>query len=142
MVFTRYNCLDFIGKFIKVFFISFPGGTVDITIQEVLKPNASLKILDKATGGDWGGVSVDYNFLTFLKKFIEFDLYDKFSREFPYQKFKFEKAIEACKREATPETSKGLLITVPSELKDLYEKTTSRKFDSDIANQTQFKGDI
>ncbi|KAJ8320267.1 hypothetical protein KUTeg_001854 [Tegillarca granosa] len=118
------------------------GGTVDVTIQEVLKPNANLKILDKASGGDWGGVSVDKYFLNFIKKLVGFDVYEKFSRNFPYQKLKFEKAMEACKREATPDTSKALYITIPQELIRVYGDFTSRKFDSSIVNQTQFSKDI
>lgn len=126
----------------ELFLIFYLGGTVDVTIQEVLKPNANLKILDKASGGDWGGVSVDKYFLNFIKKLLGLEVYEEFSRDYTYQKLQFEKAMEACKREATPETSKPLLITIPPKLIELYTKSTSKTFDNNIAKQTQFSDDI
>ena len=37
-----------------------PGGTVDITVHEV-QTNGTLKELDKASGGAWGGTRVTHS---------------------------------------------------------------------------------
>ncbi|XP_060567544.1 heat shock 70 kDa protein 12A-like, partial [Ruditapes philippinarum] len=45
------------------------GGTIDITIHEVLR-NGNLKELHKASGGAWGGTKVDAAFEAFLSEII------------------------------------------------------------------------
>lgn len=77
----RYLLLDAGGKYAFVFYFvinkhclqklcfSFfhSGGTVDITVHEVL-PDRQLKELFKASGGAWGGTRVDDAFWEFLSK--------------------------------------------------------------------------
>ena len=45
----------------------FPGGTVDITVHEVVD-GKNLKELNSASGGAWGGTRVDEAFTEFLIK--------------------------------------------------------------------------
>jgi hypothetical protein len=48
-----------------IYYISFAGGTIDITVQEV-QVDGSIKQLYMANGGDWGGTKVDQAFEQFL----------------------------------------------------------------------------
>ncbi|KAK3099812.1 hypothetical protein FSP39_010132 [Pinctada imbricata] len=45
------------------------GGTIDITVHEV-QPNGSLKELDRASGGAWGGIYVDRMFKEMLEDIV------------------------------------------------------------------------
>jgi hypothetical protein len=45
------------------------GGTVDITVHEVME-DAKLKELHKASGGAWGGTKVDEAFRQFIIKLV------------------------------------------------------------------------
>jgi hypothetical protein len=52
-----------------LFFLNIKGGTIDITIHEVLR-TGNLKELHKASGGAWGGTKVDEAFEAFLSEII------------------------------------------------------------------------
>jgi len=45
----------------------FTGGTIDITVHEVVR-GGKLRELTIASGGDWGGTLVDQEFEKFLEK--------------------------------------------------------------------------
>ncbi|KAK1172346.1 heat shock 70 kDa protein 12A-like [Acipenser oxyrinchus oxyrinchus] len=58
------------------------GGTVDITVHEVLE-GGSLKELQKASGGGWGGSSVDKEFRSFLRDIFHPNVWDRYEKEHP-----------------------------------------------------------
>uniref|UniRef100_UPI003AAF882A heat shock 70 kDa protein 12A-like n=1 Tax=Centroberyx gerrardi TaxID=166262 RepID=UPI003AAF882A len=58
------------------------GGTIDITVHEVLGGGA-LKELDRASGNDLGGQNVDKKFKSFLKEIFSDDLWDEYERSYP-----------------------------------------------------------
>ncbi|KAM4608351.1 heat shock protein family A (Hsp70) member 12A.3 [Polymixia lowei] len=58
------------------------GGTIDITVHEVLRGGA-LKELYKASGNDQGGQTVDKKFKSFLKEIFSDDIWDEYEREYP-----------------------------------------------------------
>ncbi|MBN3300745.1 HS12A protein, partial [Amia calva] len=58
------------------------GGTIDITVHKVLE-NGSLKELQRASGGGWGGTSVDKQFQAFLKETFNLGVWDRYKREHP-----------------------------------------------------------
>ncbi|XP_066547515.1 heat shock 70 kDa protein 12A-like, partial [Amia ocellicauda] len=58
------------------------GGTIDITVHEIL-PDGYLKELHRATGGPWGGECVDENFRLLLKDIFQTDVWDRYEKEFP-----------------------------------------------------------
>lgn len=45
----------------KYMIVDLGGGTVDVTVREVL-PDRSLKEITKASGGAWGGLHVNQRF--------------------------------------------------------------------------------
>ncbi|XP_042560818.1 heat shock 70 kDa protein 12A-like [Clupea harengus] len=58
------------------------GGTVDITVHEVLD-GGLLKELHKASGNDMGGGTVDAKFKNLLRDTFGHDFWDKYEREYP-----------------------------------------------------------
>ncbi|XP_006127883.2 heat shock 70 kDa protein 12A-like isoform X1 [Pelodiscus sinensis] len=58
------------------------GGTIDITAHEIQK-NQSLKELHKASGGGWGGSTVDENFKEFLKEIFHEGVWDEYAQNHP-----------------------------------------------------------
>uniref|UniRef100_A0A3Q4I494 Heat shock 70 kDa protein 12A-like n=1 Tax=Neolamprologus brichardi TaxID=32507 RepID=A0A3Q4I494_NEOBR len=58
------------------------GGTIDITVHEVLDGGA-LKELHKASGNDLGGQSVDRKFKEFLREIFSHGVWDEYEENFP-----------------------------------------------------------
>ncbi|XP_063322816.1 heat shock 70 kDa protein 12A-like [Pelmatolapia mariae] len=58
------------------------GGTVDITVHEVLDEGA-LKDLDKASGNDLGGQTVDRKFKEFLREIFSDHVWDEYEANSP-----------------------------------------------------------
>ncbi|KAG2464910.1 HS12B protein, partial [Polypterus senegalus] len=73
------------------------GGTVDITVHEVLD-DGSLKELQKASGGGWGGFSVDSKFTAFLREIFGPVLWEIYKNEHPaeLQKMMHNFSIQKC----------------------------------------------
>ncbi|MEQ2234269.1 hypothetical protein ILYODFUR_030154 [Ilyodon furcidens] len=58
------------------------GGTIDITVHEVLKGGA-LKELHKVSGNDLGGQTVDRKFKKFLKEILPDGVWDEYEQNYP-----------------------------------------------------------
>ncbi|KAM9342792.1 heat shock 70 kDa protein 12A-like [Pholidichthys leucotaenia] len=58
------------------------GGTVDITVHEVLE-GGSLKELHKASGNDLGGQNVDRKFKEFLREIFCDDVWEEYETKYP-----------------------------------------------------------
>ncbi|XP_041858641.1 heat shock 70 kDa protein 12A-like [Melanotaenia boesemani] len=58
------------------------GGTIDITVHEVLEGGA-LKELHKASGNDQGGQTVDRKFREFLREVFCDGVWDEYEKKFP-----------------------------------------------------------
>ncbi|XP_027578521.1 heat shock 70 kDa protein 12A-like [Pipra filicauda] len=58
------------------------GGTIDITVHEI-QENHCLKELHKATGGGWGGNTVDENFTNFLREIFSDGVWDEYVKSHP-----------------------------------------------------------
>ncbi|KAL1268865.1 hypothetical protein QQF64_034228 [Cirrhinus molitorella] len=73
-----------------------PGGTIDITVHEVLG-DGRLKELHAASGNDMGGQSVDRNVISFLKDIFSEDIFEKFEKEHPGEALKLKNDIAFMK---------------------------------------------
>uniref|UniRef100_A0A8C7EBM5 Heat shock 70 kDa protein 12A-like n=1 Tax=Nothoprocta perdicaria TaxID=30464 RepID=A0A8C7EBM5_NOTPE len=58
------------------------GGTIDITVHEI-QENHHLKELHKASGGGWGGNTVDEHLIAFLKEIFGDDIWDEYVKSYP-----------------------------------------------------------
>lgn len=74
------------------------GGTVDITVHQILK-NGHLKELDRSSGGDWGGISVDMAFKQALAEIVTEGVLESYCHKYPgdfielLREFEFKKRI-------------------------------------------------
>lgn len=112
------------------------GGTVDITVHEVLE-DGKLKELHKASGGDWGGTKVDNAFKQMLIKIFSLPVLRQFQREATDDYIDLFREFEVKKREISPKKDTKITLRLPSSLRDTFEKKTGESI-SDVIKQTNF----
>lgn len=101
--------------------IFFSGGTVDITVQEVLHDN-NLRELHKASGGAWGGTKVDENFLQMIVKVVGNTVMQKFKCESKSDELDLLREFEIKKRSIRPESSGKIAFRIPLSLAEAFEE--------------------
>ncbi|XP_048860109.1 heat shock 70 kDa protein 12A-like [Brienomyrus brachyistius] len=91
------------------------GGTIDITVHEVLE-DGFLKELHKASGGDMGGETVNKKFKSFLTDIFHSPTWDKYVRDHPaeLQKMMYEFSVQKSVGE-----DKDIYISCPYNLSHL-----------------------
>lgn len=62
--------------------ISSTGGSVDITVLEVMR-NGNIKELDRLSNGVWGGTSVDMAFKRALAEIVTVEMIESYSKKYP-----------------------------------------------------------
>lgn len=97
------------------------GGTVDVTVREVL-PDRSLKEITKASGGAWGGLHVSEKFRQFIQDLVGQKLMDHFKKRHPVAHLELEREIERKKRNLKGDESLKITINLPAELLELFEE--------------------
>ncbi|KAK3603238.1 hypothetical protein CHS0354_007568 [Potamilus streckersoni] len=101
------------------------GGTVDITVHEVVG-GGKLKELHKATGGAWGGIAVDGAFKQFIIKLVGEPIFHKFSKENTMDLLDLLRGFEVKKREMQLMKESITTFRIPVSLIKLYEKETGK----------------
>lgn len=109
----------------KYMIVDLGGGTVDVTVREVL-PDRSLKEITKASGGAWGGLHVNQRFYQFIEDLVGNKLMEKFREQHPVAQLDLEREIEQKKRNLTGDEHNRILINLPGELIELFEKTKGK----------------
>ncbi len=97
----------------------FAGGTIDITVHEVVE-DRHLKELHAASGNDMGGQTVDRNFISFLKDIFSEEIFIKFEHEYPSEALKLKYEIALSKS-----CDEVVLISCPVSLQELARKKQS-----------------
>uniref|UniRef100_A0A8C3U942 Heat shock protein family A (Hsp70) member 12B n=1 Tax=Catharus ustulatus TaxID=91951 RepID=A0A8C3U942_CATUS len=98
------------------------GGTVDLTVHQIEKPQGTLKELYKASGGPYGAVGVDLAFEKLLCHIFGDDFIATFKAKRPAAWVDLTIAFEARKRAAAPSRSSPLNISLPFSFIDFYRK--------------------
>ncbi|XP_052760567.1 heat shock 70 kDa protein 12A-like [Mya arenaria] len=109
------------------------GGTADISVHE-RKPDGTLKEIYKASGGPWGGIYVDENYMKMLNKLFgekaltdlrktEMNDYFDVTREFEHKKRSFDTDI-----------TKQILVRISASLRDLAEMNCSKSLEERISS--------
>jgi hypothetical protein len=93
------------------------GGTVDITVHEVLADNKVKEI--HCSSGHWGGTKVDSYFQSTVRTVFGKDFIDEFSRRYPQDWFKMLKEFELLKRSLKPD-GKSMSIGLSYNLGKMY----------------------
>ncbi|XP_063413669.1 heat shock 70 kDa protein 12A-like [Mytilus trossulus] len=92
------------------------GGTIDITVSEVL-PTGQLKEIYNATGGPWGGNYINGQIIKTLKEVIGWEIIRTFKLEEFYEYLELLRNVEQRKRGAKHDSELSLAIS-----KDLSKK--------------------
>ncbi|KAM9580378.1 heat shock 70 kDa protein 12B isoform 2-T2 [Guaruba guarouba] len=98
------------------------GGTVDLTVHQIEKPQGTLKELYKASGGPYGAVGVDLAFEQLLCHIFGADFISTFKAKRPAAWVDLTIAFEARKRAAAPARASALNISLPFSFIDFYRK--------------------
>ena len=116
--------------YIKIIFIfSMKGGTADITVHQRLS-DGTLEELVPASGGPWGGTSVDKKFDDFIRELLGNDVMDKFKDDSMEDFLQLFSDFEGKKRAVNAKKTGNVHMSVPFSLmkllQDIY-KTKNKK---------------
>ena len=107
-------------------FYVFEGGTIDITVHEVID-NDKLKEITRSTGGPHGGTNVDAAFYKKLHDVLGVDFITALQKKLPVVWLDIENRFEKSKRDAKPDSSMPLnVFSVGVPMSRLYEKMYSK----------------
>ena len=105
--------INFIG------YSDIPGGTVDITVHEVLE-NGNLRELYKANGGNWGGTSIDDAFYQLLEEIFGRKVVETFRRKHKYDDLDLLRDFENKKKTIAPIMDDNVLLKIPPSLNETF----------------------
>ncbi|XP_063413069.1 heat shock 70 kDa protein 12B-like [Mytilus trossulus] len=97
------------------------GGTVDITVQEVLEKD-NLKELHKASGGAWGGTKVDENFMQMIVKVVGEPVIQRFKCDSKSDELDLLREFEIKKRSIRPDATGKTAFRIPISLTEAFEE--------------------
>ncbi|XP_052278299.1 heat shock 70 kDa protein 12A-like isoform X4 [Dreissena polymorpha] len=121
------------------------GGTVDITIHEVCH-GGGLKEVDKASGGAWGGITVDEAFIKFMEEVAGEAVIQRFKEDHMEDYLELLRDFESKKRNVDADTDNLVTLRVPMQLCELaaeMKSITLRNLisTSSYSQQVELKGD-
>ncbi|KAL3878942.1 hypothetical protein ACJMK2_031266 [Sinanodonta woodiana] len=116
------------------------GGTIDITIHEVLK-DGNVKEIYKATGGAWGGQEVDEAFKQFLIKIFGNPVLQKFKVEAIEDYVGLFRDFELKKRMVSPNGKDDVTFSIPASLLEIFKENSGETL-SEAINQIQFAANV
>ena len=102
------------------------GGTADITVHQRLD-DGTLEELVPASGGDWGGTSVDETFRKFILDLLGENVMDSFKKENMEDYLQLFNDFEAKKRAVLASKTGNIHMTVPFTLMALLKKIYKTK---------------
>ena len=120
------------------FLIYSKGGTVDITVHEV-KNNGHLKELDRASGGDWGGTSVDMAFKQALADIVTEGMIEGYCHKYTGDYIELLRDFEIKKRKCGQGNDSNHLITlkVPVTFTEECAETMAKDLTT-LTNESRF----
>jgi hypothetical protein len=118
------------------------GGTVDVVVHDVLEDGGLAEVY-KASGGDWGGTTVDKEFERYVKKVFNNDeCIQQLREDAPRDALDMERDFEMQKRQISNNPDAEIRLKLPGRLK-MYgniQVKDSVTFDHLYVQNTQFKG--
>lgn len=110
----------------------YTGGTADISVHEK-QPNGKLKEIHKASGGPWGGIYVDENYMRMLKKVFGGQAVEKLKKEEMVDYLDILREFETKKRNFNSSVTDKITFRVSSTLSELSKSFTGRNLDENVA---------
>ncbi|KAH3748383.1 hypothetical protein DPMN_182828 [Dreissena polymorpha] len=105
----------------KYMVIDLGGGTADVSIIQKLPAN-HVKVIHKASGGAWGGIYVDQNFLVYLDNVLGKGVLEELRKCHIQDYFELIREFETKKRSNTFHTSQVCIMRLPFSLMEIARK--------------------
>ncbi|XP_052790419.1 heat shock 70 kDa protein 12A-like [Mya arenaria] len=116
------------------------GGTVDITVHEIVSEN-TVRELHKASGGAWGGIKVDEEFEKLIDELIGPGSVDDLKRESMEEYLDLTQEFEIKKREIDPTSEKQVSIRMPSLFRH-FAMIKKRKTLAELVTESKYSGKV
>jgi molecular chaperone DnaK (HSP70) len=120
-VMLRRSQSDLVEKGKTIMIVDAGGGTVDITVHEVIK-NEGLEELIPSGGGLHGSKYVDRSFREFLDRKLSSEAMEEFEKEWPVEYTKFIETWESVKCGHNPNPTWKNSIDLPRRLEQILER--------------------
>ncbi|WAR14068.1 HS12A-like protein, partial [Mya arenaria] len=108
------------------------GGTADISIHE-RKPDGTLKEIHKASGGPWGGIFVDENYMKMLYRLYGEEALIELRKTDMDDYFDITREFEHKKRSFDTENTNHVVVRPSVLLRELADKHTKQSLEERIA---------
>ncbi|XP_045193641.2 heat shock 70 kDa protein 12A-like [Mercenaria mercenaria] len=103
------------------------GGTADITVHEKVS-SGKLKEIHRASGGPWGGTSVDGAFIGLISKIVGGPVLATFMREQTFDYLDMMREFESVKRNVSLSTTEDVKMKIPVTLSETCSKVRRKDF--------------
>ena len=104
---------------------------MDITVHEVTH-DKTLKELEKASGGDWGGICVDNYFKNFLTSVVTSDVMEEFRLKHTGEYIELFRDFEMKKRTTNTTEKTRVTLRMPESLLLYFEQLKNKSFKQTI----------
>ncbi|XP_056001684.1 heat shock 70 kDa protein 12A-like [Ostrea edulis] len=138
---TKDNELQTFAPGSKYIVVDAGGGTIDTTAHEVLEDHHVIELI-RATGGDWGGTSVDESYMNFIKCIIGDSVTDKIVQDQSNVFYEICREFEIAKRRIRPDSDTRFTVKIPSELSTTYKTVTDGELNSITSGSMKNKGQV
>ncbi|WAR26403.1 HS12A-like protein [Mya arenaria] len=115
----------------KFMVIDLGGGTADISVHEK-KLDGTLKAIHKASGGPWGGVYVDANYIRFLERVFSRRAIADLKKKEMSDYFDVIREFETKKRCFSEKVKSKITFKISAATRTLSEKYTGQKLEQRI----------
>ncbi|WAR26407.1 HS12A-like protein [Mya arenaria] len=112
--------------------IDLGGGTADISVHEK-KDDGTLKEIHKASGGPWGGIYVDANFLKFLEHIFGEKAITALKTEEMCDFFDLIREFEIKKRSFKSTSTDKVMFKISASTRNLCKKFTGHEYEERLA---------
>ncbi|XP_060601655.1 heat shock 70 kDa protein 12B-like [Ruditapes philippinarum] len=103
------------------------GGTADITVHEKVE-NGKLKEVYQASGGPWGGTSVDAAYIALISRIIGGPVFAKFMKEQTFDYLDMMRDFESVKRNVSLSTTDDVKMKMPVSLSETCSSARNKDF--------------
>lgn len=121
-------------------FFSILGGTVDVTVHEVLQ-DGTVKEVHAASGGGWGGTMVNKAFENLMEELVGKQIYEEFCREETEDHLDILAEFEIKKRKVSPNENTPIRMRIPRSLTDIYRRKKGQLLE-DYIKESSHSSDV
>ncbi|XP_060603539.1 heat shock 70 kDa protein 12B-like [Ruditapes philippinarum] len=117
------------------------GGTIDVTVHEVIDSNA-VKEVAAASGGGWGGTLVDHAFEDLIYDLVGKEVYGKFKQEQTEDWLEMMREFEVKKRTIHPDKEGRILMKFPVSLSKMSERKNRHDLEEFIRDSAEYADQV